>query len=524
MISRKRPSVVIIVLLFLVAGYPIVGSQEISSCDCQKEACTSLAAGPEATADGYTMSGHTCDGNCDFTLTVIPGGKHKPGERVRIEYPGLPGGIKHDVFGETDIPQVAETYTFFMTECPIANEYQVFFGENTCGTRKELADLPAGKALIDYTQIAALALQRGKTAREAILAAGSLIERYGLRGSGESFLVSDPKEAWCFEIAGGSTLWVAQRVPDEHVCPHANRMRIGAVDPNNTADFMMAPNLIKNAIEKGYYDPKKDGPFNFAKVYSGNESRGNKLREWRMFSLLQPSKAWDLDQEFPFSVKPDQKITAKWWIDNLWRDHLEGSPYDTTQGMAAGPFNSPGRIRIEGLNTERTIGTAGSGYTWVSQARQWLPDCIGGLFWYGVDCPRSTCYVPFYVGISQTPESWRKGDFTKFDPESPRWYFQAIDTFSWLRYRDIHADVRNVFGPIEDEEFAKQAEIEKVALELYKSDPKLATEFLTMYSANCALRAEQAAKKLFFDLIAKYADGRPNATVSKEWLEILNKK
>jgi len=192
--------------------------------------------------------------------------------------------------------------------------------------------------------------------------------------------------------------------------------------------------------------------------------------------------------------------------------------------MAAGPFNSPGRIRIEGLNTERTIGTAGSGYTWVSQARQWLPDSIGGLFWYGVDCPRSTCYVPFYVGVSQTPESWRKGDFTKFDPESPRWYFQAIDTFSWLRYKDIHADVRKVFGAIEDEEFAKQAEIEKIALELYKSDPKLATEFLTIYSANCALRAEQAAKKLFYDLIAKYSDGRPSATVSKEWLEILNKK
>src|SRR4030042_3978043 len=142
MISKKRPSAVIITLLFLVAGFLIAQSQESSSCDCQKEACTSLAAGPKATVEGYTMSGHTCDGNCDFTITVVPGGKHKPGERVRIDYPGLPGGIKHDVFGESDIPQVAETYTFFMTECPLANAHQVFFGETPFGTRKELTNLP----------------------------------------------------------------------------------------------------------------------------------------------------------------------------------------------------------------------------------------------------------------------------------------------------------------------------------------------------------------------------------------------
>jgi len=243
-----------------------------------------------------------------------------------------------------------------------------------------------------------------------------------------------------------------------------------------------------------------------------------------MFSLLCPSKEWEIDQEFPFSVKPDKKITVRWWIDNVWRDHLEGTLYDKTQEMSAGPFNSPGQFRIQGISSERSICTEGSGYTWVSQARDWLPDCIGGLFWFGVDCPRLTCYVPFYVGISQTPESWQKGDFTKFDPESPRWYFQAIDIFSWLRYRDMHADVREVFGAIEDEQFNKQADIEKIALELYKSDPELAKEFLTSYSTDRALKAEKAAKEVFYDLILRYSDGGPRGTVSEEWLEILKKK
>ncbi len=517
---------ILVMFLCLCSSY-VAHGQRVDDYSDLKEACTSFAAGPNATVDGAAMSGHTCDGNCDFTLTVVPGRKHEPGEKVRIEYPGLPGGFKHIVYGETEIPQVAETYTFFMTECPVANEHQVFFGENTCGTREELSNLPDGKAMLDYTQVAALALQRGKTAREAILAAGKLIEKYGLKGlggSGESFLVSDPEEAWCFEIVGESTIWAAQRIPDDHVCPHANRMRIGEINPDDKENFMMSPDIIQNAIDKGLYDPQKDGPFNFAKVYSGNQSRGNKIREWRMFSLLAPSQKWKIDQEFPFSVKPEKKITARWWIENIWRDHLEETVYDKTQGMAAGPFNSPGRFLIEGLNSERSICTAVSGYSWVSQARSWLPDCIGGVIWFGLDCPRSTCYVPFYVGISQTPESWRKDDFTEFDTESARWYFQAIDTFSWLRYRDIHADIRDVFGLLEDGQFKKQNEIEAIALELHKSDPAQAKEFLTYYSTERALQAEKSAKELFYSLIVKYSDGRPKTTVDDEWLEMLNKK
>lgn len=508
-------------ILFFVLG---VASYAPSSSDCTKRTCTSFAAGKLATVDGCTMSGHTCDGNCDFTLEVVPGRTHEPGEMLRIEYPGLPGGIRHIVRGETEIPQVPVTYTYFQIECPIGNEYQVFFGENTCGTRKELRTLSSDEALIDYTQVVVLALQRGKTARETIKIAGELIEKYGLNGSGESFLVSDPNEAWCFEIAGFTNEWVAQRIPDDHVCPHANRMRIGEIDLNNPDYFMASPNLIKTAQEKGFYDPEKDGPFNFAKVYSGNESLGNRRREWRMLSLLCPSKEWDPEAiDYPFSVKPDKKISAQWWIDNVWRDHMEGTPYDKTKGMAAGPFGCPGRPRISGVSSERSICTAGSGYTWVSQARAWLPNSIGGVVWFGVDCPRSTCYVPFYVGISQTPKSWRTGDFTKFSEDSARWYFQAIDIFSWLRYNEMHADVRTVFDPIEAKEFAIQDAIEKEAVELYQTHPLLAKDFLTKYSSDCALEAENAARELFYFLIAKYADGRPSTTVSEEWKKILNK-
>jgi len=511
--------------VLLLGPFLILGSNTRESGDVEEKSCSAFAAGKLATIDGSAMSGHTCDGGCDFTLRVIPRQTHPPGTMLRIDYAGLPGGIPHIVRGETEIPQVEETFAYFQIECPIGNEHQVFFGENTCGTRRELRTLSREEALLDYTQVAALALQRGRTAREAIRIAGALIEEYGLNGSGESFLVSDPKEAWCLEIPGFMKEWVAQRIPDDHVCPHANRMRIGEIDLEDPDYFMASKTLIRTAVEKGFYDPEKDGPFHFARVYSGNNSLGNRRREWRMLSLLCPSRDWDPDgEEFPFSVKPDHKISARWWIDNVWRDHMEGTPYDKTRGPAAGPFGCPDRPRIAGLQSERSICVGGSGYSWVSQARDRLPDSIGGVVWFGVDCPRSTCYVPFYVGVTDTPPSWRTGDFTRFSPESARWYFQAIDTISWLRYNEIHADVRAVFGPMEDKMFAIQAGIEKRAMELHRIEPLLARDFLTEYSGDRALEAEQAARELFYMLLAKYADGRPRTRVGREWLDILNGK
>jgi dipeptidase len=182
----------------------------------------------------------------------------------------------------TEIPQVATTHAYFHADCPLANEHQVFFGENTCPTREALRTLDPQQALLDWTQVAKLALQRGRTAREAIQAAGALIEAYGLNGEGESFLVSDPHEAWCLEIPGFTREWVAQRIPDDEVSPHANRMRIGEVDLSDPGRFMASPGLIKTAQDKGYYDPARDGAFHFAKAYTDEtvmQSPLNKRRE-----------------------------------------------------------------------------------------------------------------------------------------------------------------------------------------------------------------------------------------------------
>jgi dipeptidase len=487
-----------------------------------QKSCSSFAAGKLATFDGSVMAGHTLDGSFDFRIKKIPAASYPEGEKIRIDYPGIEGGWKHIVRGLTPIPQVPSTYAFFSSDCPFGNEHQVFFGENTCPTRMELRTLDTAQALLDWTQVAGLGLQRGKTAREAILAAGALVEKYGLNGDGESFLVADPQEAWCFEIPGFTREWVAERIPDDQVCPHANRMRIGVIDLGDPAHFLGSPTLIRTAREKGFYNLAKEGAFNFAKAYNDEEvaqSPNNRLREWRMLSVLCPSKKWDPDaQSYPFSIRPEKRISAQWWLSTIWRDSLEGTPYDTTKGPAAGPYGSPEQPQVPGLKFARSISIGEMSYSWVSQSRSWLPDDIGGVFWLGLDSSRSTCYTPFHVGVSQVPESYQAGDYTRLSDRSAFWAYQRLDTLSLTRYRDIHKDIRSALNAIEDEAFRAQDSMEKEALALYLKNPEQAREFLTKRASDLALKAQNSARDLFDVLSARYRDGLPRAIVGDDWL------
>lgn len=507
-----------IVIFIISVSWGLLAAQ-CTNCD---KLCTSFVAGKNATAGGYTMAGHTCDGNCDFHLRVVPAAQHQPGEVYKIEYEGLPGGFPH--FIKATIPQVLETYKYFFIEVPFANEYQVFIGENTCASRPELNELTEEEALLDWTQLAALALQRAKTAREAVLVMGSLVEQYGLNGDAESYLICDPNEAWVMEIPGYTRQWVAVRVPDDCVAIHANRLLIGEVNLADVENFLASPRLIQHAIERGLYDPARDGVFHFAKIYgdpSSIASWGNRRREWRMLTLLKPSAEWDPNELwYPLFVKPDFPISPEWWINNIWRDYLKDTPFDLTQGYGAGPFGNPARPSIKGIVWERAIGIPRTSYSWVATARGWLPNPIGGIFWFAYDAPYSSLYVPFYVGITDTPLSWRTGDFTIFSPDSARWWFQILDNWSWLRFNEMNKEIRQMFDKIEKEQFMLQPYIEEIALKLYEIDPKLCEGFLTMYCTQRALAAEQAAKEMFYYLVAKYADGRPVTSVPERWLEL----
>lgn len=491
-------------------------------------ACTSVPVGKDASVDGSVMTTHTCDGWYDARLVVVPGQTFESGAMAPI-YKNIciitRPNKELDKVGE--IPQAEKTYTYYHIGYPFMNENQIMIGETTFGGRSEFEN---GDAWIMIEQLQVLGLQRAKTARECVEIMGALAEKYGYGDGGECLTVTDPNEAWHFEIMGPGPLWtpasgkpgavwVAQRIPDGEVGVSANRARIGEINLNDKDNFMASSNIFTLGEEMGFYDSKGSKPFSFYEVYAPKDSFYNRRREWRVLSLVAPSLNLDPEAErYPFTVKPDKKLSVQ-DLMAIKRDHYEGTEFDLTKGMAAGPFGNPNRyptpskVRPEdrkSLDWERAISMFRCSYSFVSQARSWLPDPIGGVLWFGEDAPHSTCYIPFYCQITEVPESFSSGSRLVFDKDHAWWAFNFVSNWADLKYSYMIEDIKEAQKEIEGGFFAMQSAVEMAALELYKKDPALAVKYLTNYSNDAANRAVDRWWKLADDLVAKYDDGYVN--------------
>lgn len=508
-------------LLVLVAlGVAIFGIAAWAELD-EESSCTAIIVGKEASVDGSVMTTHTCDGWYDSRLFIIPGGKHEPGETVKIWKNRLHAdrpNVTPEVVGE--IPQVEVTYTYFHVAYPCMNEHQVAIGESTFGGRKELVN-PRGMFYIE--ELEAIALQRAKTAREAIQIMGKLAEEYGYADWGECLTVVDPNEGWVFEIVGPGpfwepgcgkpgAVWVARRVPDDEVFVSANRARIGKIDLSKPDWYMASPNVFDLAIELGYWDPDSGKPFKFYEAYAPEDYFYCSRREWRVFDILAPSKKFDpWARRYPFSVKPDKKVSVA-DLMAINRDYYEGTEFDLTKGLAAGPYGTPVRYNTPrpypvSSGWERPISKFRCSYSWVSQSRSWLPDPIGGVLWFGLDAPHGTCYMPLYCGITEVPESLQIMNRFEFSRESAWWAFDFVENWANLAFCYVIEDIREMQRKFEGEFLAVQAAVENAALMLYEQDPELAITFLTDYSNSAVNRVVDAWWDFADMLIAKYNDG-----------------
>ncbi len=476
--------------------------------------CTSILVTKGASKDGSVIITYNCDGEFLPRLQYIPAQDHKPDEFIEIRsYDGkLKGKIK----------QVAHTYAVV----GLMNEYQLAIGETTFGGRKELRN-PDG--LLHYWTLMNLALQRAKNAREAIKVMTDLVEEYGYASTGESFSIADPNEAWIMEMigpgpGGKGAAWVALKIPDGYVCAHANMSRIGEFPLNDSQNCLYSKNVISLAVKKGYYDPKSGKSFNFRYAYdppTPESLRTCATRVWSIFRRCAPSHNFSPDfhrgcqgaQPYPLWIRPDKKLSVKDVIA-LNRDHYEGTDYDMTKGIDAGPFSSPNRWRpltweVNGIKYcwERPISTQQTGFSFISQSRHWLPNPIGGVFWYGMDDTYTTCYVPLYCGISQIPKSYTIGSLQQFSWDSAWWIFNFVANIANLKYSYMIKDIQKVQQELENRFFAFQPTIEKIASELYQSEPELASQFLTDYSVGQAEQVVNKWRQLGEFLLTKYNDG-----------------
>jgi dipeptidase len=502
------------ILLSLILAASVMGM-------FRAEACTNFLITKGASADGSTMITYAADaGGFLEPLFFLNPADHKPGDMLTIH-----DWDSHKYLGK--IPQVPHTYGVVGN----MNEWQVSIGETTFGGRDELRDTTG---LIDYGTLIQLGLQRAKTAREAIKVMTDLVNTYGYYSGGESFSVADPDEVWILEMIGkgpGSkgAVWVARRIPDGYVAAHANQSRIRKVIMNDPENCMYSKDVISFAKEKNIV-VEHNGEFSFADTYNPLDPGGALFcegRVWRFFSLAAPSNKLNEDywravkgaEPYPLYIKPDKKLTPR-DLQAFMRDHFEGTEYDMTKGVGAGPFGCPYRWKnltwkvdgdtVNSYGWERPIATQQSAFTFVSQMRSFMPREIGGVFWYGVDAASTSCYIPLYCSMTKCPEPFVGGSIKEFDMDKAFWVFNAVANTAYSKYSYMIEDIKKVQKQYEDKFELFQKPIEMAAQELYKKDKNAAIEYLTDYSVSSSENVVEAWRQLYKDLMVKYNDGYIN--------------
>jgi dipeptidase len=420
------------------------------------------------------------------------------------------------------IPQASVTYNVIGN----MNEYQVVIGETTFGGREGLVD---SKGIIDYGSLIYIALQRSKTAREAIKIMTDLVNEYGYCSEGESFSVADANEAWILEMIGKGegnkgAVWVAVKIPDGYVSGHANQSRITTFSLNDPENCFYSPDVISFAREKGYFNGK-DSEFSFADAYAPLDFGAIRFCDARVWSLFRRCNS-TMDkyisyvkgeslERMPLYVKPDKKLSVH-DVMNLMRDHYEGTELDMTKGIAAEPYQMPYRWRpivweYNGKEYfhERPISTPQTGFSFVSQARSYLPREVGGVFWFGVDDTYFTVYTPMYASMTKVPYNFSHGvaSISRFSWDSAFWVFNFVANFSYPKYSIVINDIRKEQNKLEGEYLAQQNEAEATALSLLKNSKGEAIDYLTNYSNQCADHTFKNWKILGENLIVKYTDG-----------------
>lgn len=491
------------------------------------EGCTTVTVGKKATFDGSVITSHTDDSHrtrawIDITLAK----KHQKNstfdlfERSACNTTKMPT-YKHVKIGE--LPQVKNTYQYINTAYPCMNEKQLAIGESTFGGRKELF---SKKCLIDCQRLEQLMLERCSTARQAIKMADKLLQKYGWRDYGECLTIADKNEVWHFEVVGPGegkvgAVWVAQRVPDDHIAVNANASTIKKIDLKNSDYFMASDNIFTVAKAYGWW--KEGEPFVWNAVYAPKSrlSLASRRREWRVLSLAAPSLHLDAnDKDYPFSVKPDKKITMDDLV-RIFKDYYEGTPYNFVKNITqadkdgkmkispfANPFMPYGMNKLFKVNGgwnelgERTIARWYTMYATIIQCRNWLPDDVGGITWLAQDNVATSIYIPVYAGTTDLAPSYKvKGRQTGYNRKSAWWGFNRLSTLTAQRWGDMRKDVDAVFVPLQKKYFDEQKAIDEKCKSLNKKQIRY---FLTKRSIRLGTEVYEKAWETGDNLWNKY--------------------
>ena len=502
-------------------------------------ACTNFIVGKKASADGSVFVTYNADSYGAFMpLYHYPAAKHQPGEMRKVfEWD------TNKYLGE--ITEAAETYNVIGN----SNEWQVTIGETTFGGREEMAD---STGVIDYGSLIYIALQRSKTAREALQIMTSLVEQYGYYTEGETYSVADKDEAWMLEMMGCGpdrskskerTVWVAIRIPDNAVAAHANQSRITKfLDGRYTAIKMKdlqkkfpvngkkavpnlvvySDNVVSYARAMGWFSGK-DADFSYNAAYAAPDFSGRRYCEARVWSFFNRF-ADDFSEyvpyaagkeknakEMPLWIIPNKKVTMQDLRDAM-RDHYEGTPFALDTNIGGGIYDMPYRpsplsykVGEQEAFNERPISTQQTAWSFISQMRSWMPREVGACFWFGNDDGNMVAYTPMYSCITRRPKCFTEegADDVTFSMDNAFWVCNWVSNMVYPRYSQMFPTLKAVRDSLDASYSQLQPQIEAKALALPESER---VAFLTNYS--CKKGDEMIARwqQLAFYLIVKFND------------------
>jgi dipeptidase len=481
-------------------------------------ACTNFIVGKKASKDGSVICTYNADDYGMFIgLAHYPAAKHQPGEMRQVI-----NWDTHAYGGE--IEEALETYNVIGN----MNEWQVTIGETTFGGREEMVDTTG---ILDYGSLIYIALQRSKTAREAIQVMTRLVEKYGYNSEGETFTICDPNEAWIMEMMGCAsdrsvskerTVWVALRIPDDVICGHANQSRISKFDRKDKENVLYSKNVVSYARKMGWYDGK-DEDFSFCNTYAFPDFSGRRVcdaRVWSFFNrfsdgmerYLPWAEGIEKDAEpMPLWVKPNRKLSVA-DVETAMRDHYEGTPFALDSDIGGGIWQMPYRptplyYNIDGKRyfNERPTSTQQTGFSYVAQMRSWLPRQVGGVLWFGNDDGNMVPYTPVYCCATEAPRPYSTpgADALTFSMENAYWVQNWVSNMVYPRYSLLFPTLCEKRDSLDDSYFRLQKEVEDRAL-LLNGDARV--EYLTRYTAQKADEMLGTWKELAFKLIVKYND------------------
>ena len=480
-------------------------------------ACTNFIVGKKASVDGSVMCSYSADDYGMFqNLCHFPAAKHAKGTMRQI-YDW--DSNKH----HGEIPEAEETYNVIGN----INEWQVTIGETTFGGREEMVD---STGILDYGSLIYIALQRSKTAREAIRVMTTLTETYGYNSEGETFTICDPNEAWIMEMMGcgaGSrqVVWVALRVPDDAICAHANQSRIRTFSVKDKENVMASKNVVKFARSKGWFTGK-DAEFSFCDTYAAPDFGGRRYCEARVWSFFNHFSS-DMDryvayaagkepgaEPMPLWIVPNRKLSVA-DMERCMRDHYEGTPFALDSDIGGGIWQMPYRptplsFQVDGKRyfNERPVSTQQSGFVYVSQMRCWLPREIGGVLWFGNDDANMVAFTPVYCCTTTAPRCYNTpgADALNFSSDNAYWVCNWVSNMVYPRYSQMFGSLQQVRDSLDASYLQLQPSVEAEAQRLHAQSPAQAVAYLNRYTTDKAEQMLTRWKQLATYLIVKYND------------------